>query len=390
MVGIPRSRKRVTPVRAPGAYMLLDRYGRVIETGPAPYASRVETTDDIVGNPSGQNYFDSVKHETLSQCVVNGRISRTIYVDYPSGYDQSPVHQPIPDSSIRGIVDDAVQRLSDSAPNEENVSIPNFLYELKDIPNMLRHARRRADDLHRASKARTRRQVLKYLRGPKARGEDWLNYVFGWDPLVNDIMDLFEVQKWLDYRMRKFQSYKRKGFIRTKVFLGNTTATVAGTMNAFRGENGMVTTTATGHHWAVARWKVTDPVLFEQPLVSYESLIKQSFGLDFNVVALWNALPWSWMIDWFSNVGSLLKLKQNRFGVEFDSAVRMTKSVYDSTMTPTGAWTGVSTSGECRYVSTYKKRRTLSLSIFRPIGMNYLSDRQLTTLSALAVTRKRG
>lgn len=134
---------------------------------------------------------------------------------------------------------------------------------------------------------------------------------------------------------------------------------------------------------------MTDPVVFEQPLVNQKELWEQALGLDVNVVALWNALPWSWLVDWFANVDDLLKLKQNRFGMQFDSACRMVHTTYDSTMVPIGNWTGVSTSGTSRYVSTYKTRRTFAPSFTRSVGLNYLSDSQLTTLASLAVTRRR-
>lgn len=387
---ISRHRERRNASRPPGAYALLDRYGRVIESGPVAYATNHESCDDVVGNFLGQNPFDLVKHELKSFCSVDGRISRTLYIDYPSGYDQAPVHQPIPESSLKGGLKDATAMIASHAPNQEHVSIPNFIYELKDYPSMLKHAWRRAMELHRVSGAFTMRQVMKYLRSGRSRGEDWLNYKFGWDPLYRDIEDLLEMQKWLDKRMKTFAQFKKRGFIRKRSWLGNQQAVVAGTMNAFRGENGLVTTTASSQHWVVSRWKVTDPFVFEQPLVNQKEFWKQSLGLDFNVIALWNALPWSWMVDWFSNVGALISIKRNRFGVDFDSAVRMTETTYDSTMVPSGAWTGVSTSGTSRYVSTYKKRRTFAPSIFRSdLGLNYLTDSQLTTLASLAVTRRR-
>jgi hypothetical protein len=287
---------------------------------------------------------------------------------------------------------DPTNGIAGNCPSDPQVELPNFLWELKDIPDMLKHAGLRAIALQNHAKVRSPRELWRYLRSPRARGEDWLNYTFGWRPFFSDLRDLAGINDFLNQRFKDVETLKRfeSRYLSKRTNLGGTVATTSKNANVFRGSNGRLLTTKFEKTWAVAKWQVDDPILFRQPLENYHSLAKQALGLDFNVLQLYNAIPWSWLVDWFANVQDIIKLRKNRFGVSFKSACVMTETLTSTEMNPLGNW-GLAPSGKTVFKTTRKLRRTFKPTFFPTQGgLNGLGSSQLTTLASLLVTRGRG
>lgn len=78
-------------------------------------------------------------------------------------------------------------------PSREEVSIPNFLYELKDLPHMIRQMKNLGP-------------ILRNLRhrnhaAMSAVASQYLGYEFGWKPLISDISQLLQFQSQVDRRI---------------------------------------------------------------------------------------------------------------------------------------------------------------------------------------------
>jgi len=70
--------------------------------------------------------------------------------------------------------------------------------------------------------------------------------------------------------------------------------------------------------WGYCRWKTTfDPgIQTDSQLIA--DVKRSLLGLSFSNApsAFYQALPWTWLFDWFTNVGSLLNATNNQFGAE--------------------------------------------------------------------------
>ncbi len=390
MVGISRTRTRQVPIE--GAGSVYDDFTK--KTSPTLITPTRWITTDVVGNPEGQNPFSVDKRILIRPCRLTGQNSRFIANDATGGFESGHLslsnHLSVPSSAFR----DATQAIAQTHPGEPLMSLPNFAYELRDIPGMLRHAWDRAYALGLRADKPTTREVLKFLSSPKARAEDWLNYQFGWRPFINDLFAIQGLSKHLSRRVRQIIKARKDGFIRTRVGLGDYTASDTPYPSypnwSAAGHYTVITKTTTAERWAVARWTVTDLPRFAKVLSGdVMDGLHDVLGMDFAITTVWDALPYTWLVDWFSNVGSLLTLKQNRQGIAFKSAVIMTRTVTRTRSDPKPhSWLTADGPGIAEYVT--KSRALFSPTFVRTdLGLNYLSDSQLTTLASLQVARRR-
>lgn len=356
-------------------------YDRQVSVAPLS----TTTTTDVVGNPRGQNPFNSYTfwHYSMpkySQSVGSVK-ARNAFVPVQSHKD---AHAFAP---ITGRFRDPTDGIANSHPGSPAVSLPNFIYELREAPYLFRDAIRRARNLANSAGGDRTRDVLNYLKNPRKPAEDYLNYKFGWAPMVGDIQNLLQIQEWLDKRMKNFKQYQRYGGLVTRGELGELESKHNG-----RSDQGSFSFFFHRHYtqkrWFSARWKVDSPREFEQPLLGHQELWSQSLGLDFRLSTVWNSLPWTWLGDWFGNVGSLLTLDENQCGVKFDSAVICTHTKSSEKATVVRAPVGTSAHGTLHRVKETRNRVIFSPNLLKPnLGLDYLGPGQLTTLSALNVVR---
>jgi hypothetical protein len=108
---------------------------------------------------------------------------------------------------------------------------------------------------------------------------------------------------------------------------------------------------------------------------------KAVFGLSFEPEDAWNLIPWTWMIDWFSNCGEWLEAHNNRIPCSPERVCIMTKTetVCVWIRTDSLSYTG----GECYALRTTKSRALSSGSA--EAWLPFISERQLSILGALHI-----
>jgi hypothetical protein len=292
---------------------------------------------------------------------------------------------------------DSTQAIASTHPGQPATSLPNFLYELKDVPSMLRNAAEKARTLHRIWKARkwsVTHSALAAYYSKNRIGQEYLMYDFGWRPFFTDLATILDNDEFIRRRQRNVNKI-RKGELRTSGSLGSSTVTQR-TDGIYFQSLGFVATgyeyaTTKFERWFVARWKV-DPIPFRAALDgSSRDKLYSALGLTNEIpLNFWNALPWTWFADWFTNVGSIISLMGNRQGVTFSSAVRMTRTEtkVSCVVTSKPSWVSANNGG---YGITHKQRAAFSPTFVRQdLGLNIFPPDRLATLSALAVTRGRG
>lgn len=255
-------------------------------------------------------------------------------------------------------------------------SLVNFILELKDFKNVF---------LSLTSRFTTRLNVIRAVLG-----FDWwdkpfrkiakthLSYQFGWKPFWNDIQSMFTAMVSLDRKLKAYQAlantdlqkhfsttitstsasesvYHYSGDISTP---GNTGSTrFAGRTRVYLGGTSGVRYNAT------LRFRYAMP----PELSSISGQVKaylDSLGVQANPAILWNAIPFSFIVDWFINVSSWLnklRIDNIRFKTEirdfchsavFTRSVRYTTQaalygVTSSSNIQTRSWDAEVTTDEC-------------------------------------------
>lgn len=183
-----------------------------------------------------------------------------------------------------------------------------FLAELRDVPKMLRSTQ----------------DILKtYMRGGVNYnpGGAWLNYQFGWKPFFDDILKLFNAAEQVD---KKIAFLKRENgqSLRRRIILGEGVDTwaIGSGVSQFSCLNPTIYTQAyaTPYYrsfwskegsyqyklWASARFRYwIPPYRFND---SQFLLRAQLMGLVPNLDLVYQVMPWSWLIDYFTNLGDVL------------------------------------------------------------------------------------
>ena len=317
--------------------------------------------------------------------------------DYLLGTNLSHIPGTLPSAGAM-----ATEVLARSNPSKPYVSLPNFLYELKDLPGMIRdigHLKHQVGGLAKG-------------RGPTGglSGRDLANHQLsvqmGWDPLIGDLRKLMDFQSKVDRKVVDLNNlFVNNGGLHRTIGKekpstssgggrsGLWTEVLTSSSDVFV-ESGIgiliqcrLTTTTTRKSWGSTRWNSTLPPDRSYSSDQLASLARSLvFGLNVNQRAIWDAIPWTWMIDWFTNIGSYLDATNNAIPVSASTPCIMT---HTRTVTE---WKRIDGNTDIKGAegSTVieSKHRTIAgptLSAAIP----FLNGRQLSILGALAIQRKR-
>jgi hypothetical protein len=188
------------------------------------------------------------------------------------------------------------------------VSGPTFIGELRQTLHMLKHP---ADKLVRGF-----REYLGALRKRKRsrRHDDqwinevgglWLEYSFGWQPLLHDIEDAYKAYRRIGEapRGQKLSTGAESLFDRnSECFQGD-----LGWLNSiYNLGNGLGYKSATD--WFIEKHTVRyrAAISASARMTTWNNVGLFGFRLDEFVPTAWELLPWSFLIDYFTNIGDLL------------------------------------------------------------------------------------
>jgi len=351
-----------------------------------PYSTMLMTKHEVQGGRMDGDFYwtksNYIGRYTNYPCYASRSISHASVVLEGSYY---PVNQAIANSH------------PGATPNEKGgtsaTSVPNFIFELKDVPDMLKHAFGRAKALKNAAENNGKTDIIDHLKSPKSIAEDWLNYHFGWAPLVSDLHDIGGLADFAKKKLKFLRGHE--GIITRRRDLGSKTGRGVITNEWYddRGPKifGTRTTIANESSWVVSKWRTSTPTLKAMEQNQLSALL--SAGGFSNIASnFWNAIPWTWLSDWFVDVGATLDVYSNYFGVTFVNAQIMTHLERRSTVIPNPdqKFYVIPGCGQVTCISTSKRRDWYSPTIgFRP-GTNLFGASHLATLASLAVTRGKG
>lgn len=187
-------------------------------------------------------------------------------------------------------------------PTKPPYSLANIVAELRELPRMLL-------DL---------KNLWRY--SPRDVARNHLGWHFGWVPLVSDALSIVKaqqnLQKRIDWLIRNNGKWIRR---RTSVHETSTNETGDWVndssafneifVNSFYKSRPQSRTTLkmVDRYWASAQFRYFLPRV--PPGVALSAVVKRSLQGFHPVKAyqIWNAIPWTWLVDWCLNVGDILE-----------------------------------------------------------------------------------
>jgi hypothetical protein len=232
-------------------------------------------------------------------------------------------------------------------------------------------------------------------------GSEYLNYEFGWLPLIGEIQDTARAVTQSDEIVRKYEAESGKLLHRTYTF----PTTINSTTSV---ETGIYPTPAfVGGYWSSAGTRTTVTTTrvenwfsgaFTYHLPPKGSVARQAaiahklLGARVTPEVVWNLAPWTWAVDWFTNVGDIVH-NVSAFlndGLVMPYGYMMRRRTVKKTVTLTGARTNSWANREVNcfqsFTTTVKQRRKAT-----PYGFGVLQSsltaKQWSILAALGLSR---
>lgn len=232
-------------------------------------------------------------------------------------------------------------------------------------------------------------------------GSDYLNIEFGWLPLVSDVKELALAvvgsRKILDQYVRDSGRMVRRRFggpplIDTAVQEGG------GFLNPAQSNipaYGWLSESRKTFYWYKGAFVYHIPAAdtFMGEFRRMESLANHLLGSRITPEVLWELAPWSWLSDWFVNVGELLHnisvLGTDGLVQRYGYAMRhqVVESQYRFASVPTGSFPNTIRTG--MDVRTEYKRRIRANPYGFGVTYDGLTARQLAILAALGLSQGR-
>jgi hypothetical protein len=229
--------------------------------------------------------------------------------------------------------------LSKSNPNRPAISIPvSFGTEMIDLPRQFKDLGDnligemfRNKSLQAYKRAASRKGISKHDLDTASK--NFLAINFGWVPLVQDITKMINIQRDVTKRFRELTSLYRKGGLHRHVTLDDEMISFTDHVafqSSLIGIGGDRHTVVRRKTWGSVIW-TPDAGNFP-PDVSDGSqlrlaarLVGDLYGPSLDTV--WRAIPFSWMANWFSNVGQVLNATRNNLSVTPSNMCLMTHVV---------------------------------------------------------------
>lgn len=333
------------------------------------------------------------------------------------GFVPNPI--PLPVYNLDALGTEGVSR---SIPTSPSASLSVFLAELRDLPRMItqthrffEHFRSLGKKFHRGTV--TIGDTLDYFNRPGQSAGDYLNLQFGWLPFVRDLASFYETGGTLDKRVRHLKTNNMgKPVVRTRqlrrwaysTLQENYTApSVTAIMLPSLPHSFMHsavapcatrnrTVTHKGRIWFKGTYMYYSPEIANMPDWQLKADI---LGLRLDPDVIWQLVPWSWLMDWFTTAGPLIHnaVEMARHHVVMhhgycmahmstEHVCRETQNVYTGnacTVTKINA----TVSGEATCLFEQKQRVVANPYGF---GVNWegLSPYQLSILGALGLSRR--
>lgn len=284
-------------------------------------------------------------------------------------------------------VDLATQAAARTNPSRPYVDVAANVLEMGDVTKKIRKSGR--DIIEKIVRYAAYRNRHGFKKAVKAFGDINLQYNFGIAPLVGDIVKLCDFATAFDRRCKEIVRLRQARGFRKTIDFGRWTKSL--TYNeVFQSQDAFVVAPVTVRTDEAARvhvrWITDEDPSHLMPEADMLKLIRSSMNnISITQTALWEAVPWSWLIDWATNVGTYFKATQNQIPAYLDGVHVMRHSRTE------WSWSQQTDSGSDWVLSpgraTYETKSRKPSFVFPTAHFPFLSGKQMGILASLAVTR---
>jgi hypothetical protein len=345
----------------------------------------------VTGNFPNANAFFS---ETITAVpgVVSGKTNSFptyVWNGYPLD-SQGPSDAHL---TLSGVISDAAaitKLAADTNPSRVTVDTPVALFELGNIPkllweNGLKTAKRA--DLDREWGGRV--DYSKYDNGKRKRSNSVVASTFGWEQLFRDLFNLLRFADIVEERIVELENIAKKGGMTRSRRMGAFTNAESSASSLIHQTEWTVTARTSKstqcQKWASLRW-VPD-FGFENRRIRTNDMTQKIrvtiSGWSLSAATLWEILPWSWMVDYFTNVGDLLKASHNSLGYHIENPCVMTRIVTKVKVGPTNLVTPSGGTFTMPSKSRVTKIRAVGAILTPEVHSPFLSAKQVNNLASI-------
>lgn len=256
-----------------------------------------------------------------------------------------------------------------------------------------------------AASLRNRTQIA------RSAGEEYLNAEFGWKPLVRDLVSTALAASTSEKILRDLVRGSGRHVRRRMSFpdqVSNTFITGTGSKCFVSGGNyaGGWFSPVQNNRWSVHTRTVrkisfsgaftyyVPPEILMAGIVGSIERANHLFGLDLTPDLLWNITPWSWLSDWFFNIGDIISNLDNfrtdgtvmRYGYVM-SETEITKTISCHTTQNVKVTSGSVPTYVTTTLRTIRKQRARATPYGFGLNPSSFTGRQWAILGALGMTR---
>lgn len=243
------------------------------------------------------------------------------------------------------------------------------------------------------------------MKGSAARaiGGEFLNSVFGWTPLISDLDKLL---KSVVSSSKTIQQMRRDSgkIVRRKHHFPTTTEVIRSSSvaaSAVRYDSGVPTvngTLTTEETRVTSIWFSGAYTYFLDPgddlvgkAIMYEQLANKLLGLRITPATLWELAPWSWLSDWYVNIGENLTVgsafQQDGLVLKYGYLMRKVTASTLYTFTPLPVHLAQGFEASQIVLQTTSKERIKSSPFGFGVSTTSFTARQWAILGALGLTK---
>lgn len=361
-------------------------------TKPAVDNTCVDVIDGTRDPHALQIFKSKEKWDALSGVLGTPPTTYREYTNYIPDYYANTVfgHLSLPNPPSAGVlIADLIARTN---PGRTDVNVPLALFELKDLIPGIRDAGSRilqGTGLRRSGSNRP----SPLSEGASSIADEYLAYSFSFAPLIGDLKKLLMFSDLVDKRVEELirlqqgQGLRRRREFPTASAASSGTRTVESRLSALVQANYTVRTIR--KQWGTVRYKPSSllrRILRRTDLKVYARRLVSNTGNGLSKSDLWNAIPFTWLIDYFLEIDTFLRATDYRIPAHAFNACVMT--YYETVHSYSRANDGLPFTGGGGYCVVQTKYRTLGAPTVN-LSLPALNNRQLSILGAMSLSRNR-
>lgn len=296
------------------------------------YSPRRDYCQDVSGSRGTDNPL-LISHEQSGAASLQAEFWISHHGGEPYGLErQWRLDYQIPVSAVvastgpdTNDVEFVTKAAADVNPSAAEFDLPIFLAELRDVPSLLKNA---AEKLS------------------KGAANEYLKYQYGWKPLISDVRKLVAGMDKIDRIFNNLRKLRKDDVLRRRYepTEGNRESISSDDFVELDYERPWGFGIDIRCHrkvegyrkrWAILRFKADRPDGLPETDSELMALARRvAYGGKIDGSTMWELMPWSWLIDWNTNMSEYISSTRNIVGATLSDVTLMRETIATAHYTP--------------------------------------------------------